>query len=61
MFFFFLNFSEIVKKIWRNVGNTLYKFFNILVEILWHFLFYFGKTYEKLLQKYEKYYMVSIS
>ncbi len=35
---FLWNFSEIVKKIWRIVENTSYKFFNILMKILWHFL-----------------------
>ncbi len=58
---FLWNFSEIVKKIWRNVGNTSYKLFNILMEILWLFLSIIGKTYEKLLEKYEKYFIVSVS
>ncbi len=58
---FLWNFSEIVKKIWRNVGNISYKFFKILMEILWLFVSIFRKTYEKLLEKYEKYLTVSAS
>ncbi len=57
---FLWNFSEIVKKIWRNVWNTCtnflifwLKFYDILLSI-------FGKTYEKLLEKHEKYFMVSV-
>ncbi len=59
---FLWNFSKIIaKKIWRNVGNTSYKFINILMEILWHFLVNFWKNSEKLWEKYEKYFMVSVS
>ncbi len=56
---FLWNFSEIVKKIWRNVGNTSYK-----LIFSWKFcdifLLIFGKTYEKLLEKYEKHFIVSV-
>ncbi len=45
------NFSEIVKKIWRNVKNTSYKFFNILMKILWHFLVNFRKNLWKIIEK----------
>ncbi len=47
---FLWNLSEIVKKISRNVGNTLYNFFNILIEILWHFLVSFWRNLWKILQ-----------
>ncbi len=58
---FLWNFTDIVKKIWRNVGNTSYKFFNISMEFCHISLSIFGKIYEKLLEKYKKYFMVSIS
>ncbi len=44
---FLWNFSKIVKKIWRNVKNTSYKFFNILVN--------FWKNLWKIVGKCEKY------
>ncbi len=44
------NFSEIVKEIWRNVRNTLHKFF-VLKEILWHFLVNFWKNFWKIIEK----------
>ncbi len=58
---FLWNFSEIVRKIWRNVGNFSYKFFNTLIEILWVFLSIFGRTYETLWEKYDKYFTVFVS
>ncbi len=48
---FLWNFSEIVKNIWRNVGNTLYKFLNILTEILWNLLVYLWKNLWKIIGK----------
>ncbi len=48
---FLQNCSEIVKKIWRNVGNTLCKFLNILMEILLHFLVNSWKNLWKIIGK----------
>ncbi len=48
---FLWNFTETVKTIWRNVGNTSYKFFSILIEILWHFLVNFWKNLWKIIAK----------
>ncbi len=48
---FLWNFSEIVKKIWRNVGNTSYRFFNILMKILLQFFVNFCKNLRKLIGK----------
>ncbi len=50
-----------MKKMWRNVGNTLYKFFNILMKILLHFFVNFCKNLWKIIGKYEKYFRVSVS
>ncbi len=48
---FLSNFSEIVKKFWRKVGNTLYKFLDILkgnfVTFLCQFLENLWKNYPK--------------
>ncbi len=47
----FLSFSEIVKKFWRKVGNTLYKFLDILKGNFVTFLCHFS---EKLVKNYPK-------
>ncbi len=55
------NFSEIVEKIeetWRILSTNYLIFWLKFCDI---FLPIFGKTYEKLLEKYEKYLMVSVS
>ncbi len=44
-------FYEIVKKIWRNVGHTSYKFFNILMEVLWHVRVNFSENIWKIIGK----------
>ncbi len=54
---FYWNCDENLKK----RGEYSYKCFNVLIQILWHFLVNFWKTYKKLLGKYEKYFMVSVS
>ncbi len=48
---FLTSFSEIVKKFRKKVGNILYKFLNILMEIEWHFLVNFWKNLWKIIRK----------